>query len=132
MAWAVKSTADEWSANMKWSNMKVSDIGVAEGPREHTKFVSQGKASAASPVKASPAKALPAKAAPARPETKAQGKASAASPVNAAREFSLEIPVLINSKALVAEEELLVHRPQRVQKRQHQTPVSLAKIMRAK
>ena len=117
---------------MKWSKMKVSDIGVAEGPREHTKFVSQGKASAASPVKASPAKALPAKAAPAPPETKAQGKASAASPVNAAREFSLEIPVLINSKALAASEELLVHRPHAAQKRQQQAPVKLAKIMRSK
>ena len=132
LAWAVKRTADERSANMKWSKMKVSDIGVAEGPREHTKFVSQGKASAASPVKASPAKALPAKAAPAPPETKAQGKASAASPVNAAREFSLEIPVLINSKALVASEELLVHRPHAAQKRQQQAPVKLAKIMRSK
>ena len=125
LAWAVRSTTDERSANMMWSKMKVSDIGVAEGPREHTKFVSQGKASAASPVMASTAKALPAKAL-------LVPKASAASPVNAAREFSLEIPVLINSKALAASEELLVHRPHAAQKRQQQAPVKLAKIMRSK
>ena len=123
LAWAVRSTTDERNANMMWSKMKVSDIGVAEGPREHTKVVSQGKASAASPVKGATAK----------PPTKAQPpKASAPSPANAAREFSLEIPVLINSKALAPSEELLVHRPHAAQKRQQQAPAKLAKIMRSK
>ena len=116
LAWAVRTTEDQHLANMTWTSMKITDVGVAEGPHEHQKTIgaAQGKA----PTKASS-------------QASASPKASA-SP-SGARDFSIKVPVLINDKALTKSAELFVHRPPpRQSKRQEPAPVKLTKIMRVK
>ena len=111
-AWAVRPTADDRRTNMAWTWIKVTDVGVAEG--------------------------LPARSRPMdAPGDKAASTCSpAASPPSSAssvREFSMEVPALINTRSLEALEELFVHRaaPQQA-KRPQATPVKLTKIMRSK
>ena len=110
LAWAVRPDGAEKQANMVWSKMKVSDVSVAEGPHERTKSVG-AKASAKS-------------------------KASSSSVSTSSRsscEWWLEVPVLINRKALAKSEELVLHRPVAVAvKRGQPEPLKLSKIMKTK
>ena len=104
-AWFVRTTPESAKANMGWSTMKVSNVAVAEGPHERT------KASAASTSAQLPGSG---------PE------ASAASA--SASEFALELPVMVNTKALTNEEELVLYRP-KTDQRQKNKAVNLAKMI---
>ena len=85
--------------------MKVSNVAVAEGPHERT------KASAASASAQLPGSGP---------------KASAASA--SASEFALELPVMVNTKALSNEDELVLYRPKTDQRQKHKA-VNLAKMI---
>ena len=125
-AWAVRETADERSANMSWSRVKVSDVGVAEGPPERSRPAS---ATSSYTVATPTSKAKPAGPPPPTPKASAGGSAGASS---VACEFALELPVLVNTKPLADGQELLVFQPPPVQpvKRRQPAPVKLAKIMK--
>ena len=88
--------------------MKVTDVAVAEGPRERTR---SARASAQSGSLA----------------------ASDSSPVGrgSASEFSLEVPVTVNTKAVPNSDEMVLHRP-KVAKETQAKPVKLAKMVNAK
>ena len=123
LAWAVKTTHDQKSANMAWSTIKVTDVGVAEGPREHTKTV---RVSTKTPAVAPTAKA----SAVAPPDAPAS-LASPSSSTVLAREFSMEVPVMINARALNNSDELVLHRPKPSDIKEAK-PTKLANILKAK
>ena len=83
--------------------MKVSTVAVAEGPAERTKSASSASASAS-----------------------LEGSAQ-----QCASEFVVEVPVLVNTKAVSDEQELLLHRPKQ-EKVAKAKKVNLAKMITAK
>ena len=119
-AWAVRPTNEVAKANMCWSTMKVSTVAVAEGPAERMKSTRtlgpETATASASPKSASCA------AASASLEGSAQQCAS---------EFVVEVPVLVNTKAVSDEQELLLHRPKQ-EKVAKAKKVNLAKMITAK
>ena len=118
-AWAVKTSPDASQANMGWSAMKVTDVAVAQGPHERQK--STRPAASAQSVSAVSAGAEPA----------AASAQSASELGKSASEFDLAVPVMINTRALSNEEELVLHRP-RMSQGKKTVPVKLAKIMTPK
>ena len=113
VAWAVKSTDKQNLANMGWSRMKITDVGVGEGPPERTKAIGASK--------------------PKEAKAKASASSAASASCGSLSDFSLEVPVLINTKALAKSAELLFFAPQTKQKRDEgPAPVRLSKIMRTK
>ena len=126
-AWAVRATVDERLANMSWSRVKVSDVGVSEGPPERSRPAS---ATSTYAVAVPTSKAKPAGPPPPTPMASAGGSAGASS---VACEFALELPVLVNTKPLAAGQELLVFQaPVKAVKRRQPAPVNVAKIMKTK
>ena len=115
------------AANMSWSRVKVSDVGVAEGPPERSRPAS---ATSTCAVVIPTSKAKAAVRPPPSPKASAGGSAGASS---GACEFALELPVLVNTRTVLDGQELLVFRPpvQPVKRRQP-APVRLVKIMKAK
>ena len=101
---------------MGWSTMKVTDVAVAQGPHERQK--STRSAASAQSVSAVSAGTEPA-------------AASAQSASESAYEFALGVPVMINTRALSNEEELVLHRP-RMERGKKTVPVKLSKIMTPK
>ena len=106
-------------ANMGWSTMKVTDVAVAQGPHERQK--STRSAASAQSVSAVSAGTEPA----------AASAQSASELGKSASEFELVVPVMINTRALSNEEELVLHRP-RMSQGKKTVPVKLAKIMTPK
>ena len=109
-AWAVRPTPDAAKANMGWSTMKVSNVAIAEGPHERTRTSASAKSASggeASVASASAYETLPS-------------------------EFVLELPVMVNTKAVSNEEELLLHRPKVVDHDKKAKAVNLAKLITAK
>ena len=108
---------------MIWSRMKVSDVGVAEGPPERKKVsgVAVLKPSAKGTPKACSAAS-----------TSSQASALSQASASSGRDFSLEVPVLTNDKSLDESTELVVYRPAPKKRQGQPAPVKLSKIMRAK
>ena len=108
-AWAVRTTDRLQEANMEWRHMVVSEVAVAEAPKQFAK----AKASCAK-VKVS------AKSAPdATVQQEAPGK-----------EHELSVPVMINCKAINAGGELLVYRAPKRKVDRPQASVRIAKLMK--
>ena len=98
---------------MHCSTMKVSDVQVAEIPHECKKTVST-KLEAPKPKAKAGASAQPVQ-------------------ISGAREWSIDVPAMVNTKALAAKQELCLHRVATAVKRKDAQPASvkLAKIMKA-
>ena len=102
VAWAVQATEHERMANMTWSKMKISDVAVAEGPPErprHTMKATECNAgsSVGSPLAGSAVSKARSLGLPVQPASAPSSSSSYA------REITMEVPVMVNTRALAAE-----------------------------
>ena len=110
-AWVVRTTDKADQANMEWRSMVVSEVTVAEAPKQFTKAKVAG-----TKVKVST------KSPPEAVQQQAPGK-----------EHELKAPVMINIKAIKADEELLLYRSskRKVEEKQTSQGQKVAKLMRS-
>ena len=110
-AWAVRSTPEVAKANMGWTTVKVSTVAVAEGPHERAKASAKSASAASASAKSA--------------------SASVEDSEQSASEHVLEVPVMVNTKNVSNEQELVLYRP-----KQESVPkakaVNLAKMITAK
>ena len=101
---------------MEWSAIQVSDVIVAEPPLQYTK--------------ARGAPIIRSKCAPAVSSSNAQPQRfSAQSQRSPGAEYSTDVPIMINKKAVAANEELVVFRRPKRKEEKQPAPVKVAKLM---
>ena len=109
-AWAVRTTDKQDLANMEWRFMVVSEVAVAEAPKHFIKPKVGG------------------------PKVKVSTKSSPEE-VNQQHapgmEHELRVPVMINAKAIKADDELFVYRAPKRQGERKVESVKVAKLMKA-
>ena len=108
-AWAVRTTDKADMANLEWRSMVVSEVAVTEAPKQFT----QAKAGS-SKVKVSTKSA---------PDGTVQQQAPG-------KEYELRMPVMINVKAIKADDELSMYRAPKRKVERPPASVKVAKLMK--
>ena len=129
-AWAVRTTDKADKANMEWRFMVVSSVAVAEAPKQFARAKAEALKEKVSTKSATDA-TVQQEATRVKVSTKSAPEAIVKQEAPGS-EHELRVPVMINLKAIKADDELFVYRAPKRKVERPQASVKVAKLMKDK